>query len=141
MASPLRDYALRVAIVVEPDPSTANTLAELLCEEGFYVLIMEEPPAVSEIRRLRPDLVVVGIPVEVSEMEPTLINSGTDHTLISALKDDPFTCGIPIMTLSDGLRDIRRNESTLRSFVRAFVIPPWVADPAPEMAVMSAAGF
>jgi CheY-like chemotaxis protein len=141
MASPLREYALRVAVVVETDPSTANSLAELLCEEGFHVLIMEESPAVSEVRRLRPDLVVVGIPVVGSEIEPTLIHSGTDHTLINALKDDPFTCAIPIMTLSEGLRDIRRNESTLRSFVRAFVIHPWVAEPVPEMAVMSVGGF
>lgn len=112
----LREQAIRIALVVESDGPTADALTELLQDEGFQVLVIGELPDLVEAKRLHPELIVLGRPGTIAR---------ADSEWVNALKADPQTSGIPIIALSHGLRDVQRNASTLRSFMRAFGAHPW----------------
>jgi CheY-like chemotaxis protein len=116
MVSLLRGESLRIALVVEHDGPTASSIAALLDDEGYRVLCVPDYPHIDDIKRLQPELIVLGVPEGEASFE---------YDFATAIQEDPATNGIAMMVLSDGLRDVQRNAAILRSFVRAFGFDPF----------------
>lgn len=104
MVTRLRAASLRIALVVDPEAPVANSLAALLCGEGFHVLTLNEIPAFAEVRRLRPELIVIG--------RPDLESSWADD-FISSVKHDPITAETPMLVLDKDLRNVQRNATRI----------------------------
>jgi DNA-binding response OmpR family regulator len=112
MMSPRIAHSTHIAVVIDEDTRTAGSLAGLLRQERFRVLTLAQFPELTDLRRLRPELVVVGIPGD---------DACSLDAFLDSLDTDPVTNMIPVVMLNSELRNVHKHAGALRDIMRPFL--------------------
>jgi CheY-like chemotaxis protein len=77
-----------IALLVDDDPGLRAVLSTALSDAGFRVLALADPPSCDEVRRLAPDVLLLGVPAG---------NPAGGGAFARELKADPATAAVPVV--------------------------------------------
>jgi transcriptional regulator with XRE-family HTH domain len=104
---------LRIAVLVEHDADVETSLKMILHGEGYHVLSLPDFPQIKDVKRLQPELTMIGF----AKGETCL-----EHDFVQALRADPETSDLALMVLRDERQDVRRHATKIQSFVREYSV-------------------
>jgi CheY-like chemotaxis protein len=111
MAAPAGAHLL----IAEDDPAVRDLYHDLFTEEGYRVSLFARLPAVAEVQRLSPDLVILDF-----------FDSGASALeLIRAVRSDTATASLPVVVCSASPAEIREIEPELAALDVAIVLKPF----------------
>ena len=107
-------------LVIDDATELRQLFRDALEGEGYRVSLAAAPPALDEIARLRPDLVLLDLLLGEDE--------GVAWRLVQGLRRDPRLAAVPILVCSAATHLLRRLELELRGLGVVVVTKPFDLD-------------
>ena len=104
----------------DDSPVILELYREILEDEGYRVSLLSTPLEVADVRRLRPDLVIIDHMLAEGE--------GSGWQLLEELRGDAELASLPVVVCTGAVHQVRQGEARLRAMRAEVVTKPFDID-------------